>query len=356
MRSLSDTIARIASLKRAQARSEAETRPQHLGELVGFGDNPGALRAKIYVPAGLPENAALVVVLHGCTQTAAGYDAGAGWSRLAEREKFAVLLPEQQRANNAALCFNWFSPEDTRRDRGEAASIVAMVEAMIAAHRLDASRVFVTGLSAGGAMAATLLAAYPEKFAAGAIIAGLPHGIAATVPEAFDRMRGHGIPDAATLEATLRLASAHAGPWPAVAVWHGDGDRTVDPANAEALLAQWLAVHGLDPAPAAVVTAGDHVRRTWRGPDGRVVVEAHVIADMGHGTPLDPADGLGTAGAYMLDVGVSSTLEIARFFGLADASEIRLPAARKPAAPAAKAANDVGSVIENALRSAGLMR
>lgn len=143
MRSLSDTRARIASLKRAQARSEAPASPEHLGELAAFGDNPGALRARIYVPTDLPPTAPLVVVLHGCTQTASAYDVGSGWSRLAERQKFAVLFPEQQRANNAALCFNWFLLEDTRRQRGEACSIASMIDAMIDAHRLDGARVFV---------------------------------------------------------------------------------------------------------------------------------------------------------------------------------------------------------------------
>ena len=92
---------------------------------------------------------------------------------LADLHGFAVLFPEQQRANNANLCFNWFVPEDIRRDSGEALSIRQMIEAMVVAHGLDRSRIFVTGLSAGGAMASAMLATYPEIFAGGAIIAGL---------------------------------------------------------------------------------------------------------------------------------------------------------------------------------------
>ena len=105
-----------------------------------------------------------------------------------------MLFPEQQRANNANLCFNWFVPEDIRRDSGEALSIRQMIEATVVAHGIDRRRIFVTGLSAGGAMASVMLATYPEIFAGGAIIAGLPYGSAATIPEAFDRMRGHGGP------------------------------------------------------------------------------------------------------------------------------------------------------------------
>ena len=116
-------------------------------------DNPGALRMLAFVPPGLAPGAPLVVVLHGCTQTAAGYDAAAGWSALATAHGFALLFPEQVRGNNANGCFNWFETGDSRRGGGEAASIAHAVAAAVAQHRLDPARVFITGLSAGGAMA-----------------------------------------------------------------------------------------------------------------------------------------------------------------------------------------------------------
>src|SRR6476646_2384924 len=102
-----------------------------LRELHDFGTNPGALRMFTHLPSGLADQSALVVILHGCAQTAASYDHGAGWSTLADRYGFALLLPEQQRANNPNGCFNWFQPEDTQRDSGEAASINQMIETMI---------------------------------------------------------------------------------------------------------------------------------------------------------------------------------------------------------------------------------
>src|SRR6185312_7450197 len=108
-----------------------------LREICGFGSNPGALRMFTYLPAGLADQSALVVVLHGCAQTAASYDYGAGWSTLADRYGFALLLPEQQRANNATGCFNWFQPGDTRRGQGEAASIQAMVTKMVHENGID---------------------------------------------------------------------------------------------------------------------------------------------------------------------------------------------------------------------------
>jgi poly(3-hydroxybutyrate) depolymerase len=121
MGSISDTIARLR--KPLPSTFHAAGRNNNLAPYEGGGSNPSALRALLHVPPGLSPDAPLVVVLHGCTQTAADYDHGSGWSELAERFGFAVLFPEQQRANNPNLCFNWFSPEDARRGSGEVESI-----------------------------------------------------------------------------------------------------------------------------------------------------------------------------------------------------------------------------------------
>ena len=204
-----------------------------LQDLSAFGSNPGALRARLHVPARLSERPALVVVLHGCTQTAAGYDHGSGWSRLADRHGFVLLYPEQDRANNANLCFNWFEPGDIARGAGEALSIHQMIEAAVATHVIDRDRVFITGLSAGGAMASVMLATYPGTFAGGAIIAGLPYGCASSVQEAFGAMRARGARRPDALAALVRHASGHQGPWPTISVWHGTRDgpwrRTASP-------------------------------------------------------------------------------------------------------------------------------
>lgn len=185
MRKLSDTIARLAALRAQHPRHTRDPVPlNRLQTLTDFGSNPGGLKAKCHLPEALPEGAPLVVVLHGCTQNVAAYDYYSGWSQLADRSGFALLYPEQQHANNSNLCFNWFLSNDTSRNSGEALSIRQMIQAMIVAHGLDARRVFIAGLSAGGAMTAAMLAAYPELFAGGAIIAGLPHGAATTIPEA----------------------------------------------------------------------------------------------------------------------------------------------------------------------------
>jgi poly(hydroxyalkanoate) depolymerase family esterase len=383
LRNLADTISRLANNK-ARLQAGKTPRPSvkdRLTDMERFGSNPGALRGRAFVPSTLEPRAPLVVVLHGCTQTAAAYDHGAGWSHLAERHGFAVLYPEQRRENNPNLCFNWFQPHDTARGTGEAHSIRQMIDALSAAHDIDRDRIFITGLSAGGAMAASMLVTHPEIFAGGAIIAGLPHGAASTVPEAFDRMRGHGVPDAAQLQRILRQSSEHDGPWPAISVWHGEADRTVAPANADAILAQWQAAHGVGDVSPLIDMAGGHRRRRWHDANGRVVLEHYSIARMGHGTPVNPRTGIGNAGPYMLDAAISSTHHIAHSWGLgdlasADALPIRQPQAHEaqthqirpreiPARPDQAAptgspydthTGGIKKVIEDALRSAGLMR
>ena len=166
MRTMSDTMAQFAAFGARQGSFHMPgSSPSRLESLADFGSNPGRLRGHGYCPAGLARKAPLVVVLHGCKQNAGDYDHRSGWSQLADLAGFALLYPEQSPGNNPNLCFNWFRPGDTRRDSGEALSIRQMIDAMIAAHGLDRDRVFVTGLSAGGAMANVMLATYPEVFA-----------------------------------------------------------------------------------------------------------------------------------------------------------------------------------------------
>lgn len=249
MRNLSDTLERLRAIRGMYWGMDIDGTSHPLSDLNEFGLNPGALRAKTYVPADLPPNAPLVVVLHGCTQAAAGYNRGSGWSDLAERYGFAVLFPEQQRLNNLNLCFNWYLEGDTRRDVGEALSIRQMVESVVTREGLDRKRIYIAGLSAGGAMVSAMLATYPDVFAGGAIIAGLAYGSATTIPEAFDRMRGHGGPSEGKLQASVRDASTHEGPWPIVSVWHGGNDRTVEASNMQTIVGQWRKVHQLQKKP-----------------------------------------------------------------------------------------------------------
>ena len=275
-----------------------------------FSPNPGNLRMFSYLPDGLKAGAPLVVALHGCGQTANGYGTGAGWCELADQIGFAVLAPEQKAVNNPNTCFNWFNREDVTRGEGECASIAAMIRTMVEEQRLDGRRVFITGLSAGGAMAAAMLSTYPEMFAAGAIIAGLPFGAAQNVRDALDAMRSAPLRSPRAWGDLVRHASGFAGPWPRISIWHGALDGTVNINNAQASLAQWADVHGLALVAAMQEMADGAVRLSW---DDRL--ELYTMPALGHGTPVDSRD-VGGAAPFILDAGISSSRRIAQFWGL----------------------------------------
>jgi len=312
-------------------------------ETKDFGSNPGNLRMFSFAPDNLQPAPGLVVVLHGCGQTAAAYDLGAGWSTLAKHYGFALLMPEQQSLNNVNGCFNWFNPEDTARDRGEACSIRQMIARAVEDIGIDRTRIFVTGLSAGGAMTSVMLATYPEIFAGGAVIAGLPYGVANNMREALSGMFQSPPRPASELGDLVREASPHKGPWPKLSVWHGSADRTVNPANANEIVKQWLDVHQLPPTPMSEGTVNGYPRQVWWNADGETVIESYTITDMAHGTPLGIGDNdkrYGTQGAFLIEAGISSSYQIANFFGLTEwirRSQVATkPSVKLPAKPPAK--------------------
>ncbi len=230
----------------------------------------------------------------------------------------ALLFPEQKRANNALGGFNWFRRSDSRRGCGEPLSIRQMIGQVVDDHAIDPSRVFITGLSSGGAMTSVMLATYPEVFAGGAIIAGLPYRSADTLMEAIFRMKGYGGPSDLELDALVRGASKSTGHWPTISVWHGDSDMVVDSSNADSIVRQWQKIHKVEGMPTQIATVDGFPRRVWRNAGGREVIEEFLIGSMGHGTPIRAGgdEGLGEEGKCMLEVGISSTRHIAHFWGL----------------------------------------
>jgi len=344
-------LATVLALLSAPGRPEAaETR-----EVLGVAPNPGGLRMLTYLPdGGLPADSPLVVALHGCTQDARAFDDESGWAGLADRHRFALLLPQQEPTNNADGCFNFFLAGDSRRDSGETASIAAMIERMRADHAIDPGRVYVTGLSAGGAMAAVMLAAYPELFAGGAILAGVPYGCADTAGDpalAWQKwwfrltwagfgeagwaayacgIGRHGFPLPTPFqhgpEAWAERVRAAGAPvpaaWPRVSLWQGSADRTVNPLNLAELTDQWTAVHGVDERPEEDRVVGPYRHRTFADAQGLVRVETYLVEGLPHAVPVDP-DGAAACGrvadAHFVDDDVCAAQLIARFWGLAPA-------------------------------------
>ncbi len=269
-----------------------------LVEVGDFGSNPGRLSMFVHNPAkSLLPSAPLVVLLHGCGQTAAAFVRDTGWAALADQLGIPLVLPEQSGDNNQGRCFNWFRPTHVGRGSGEAMSIRQMVATAVERFGSDPARVFITGLSAGGAMTAAMLAAYPDVFAGGAVVAGLPVGAAISTTEALARMAEAGPQRsrAGWAEQVRHAAPAgYSGPWPRVSIWHGGADRVVDPANAHLLAEQWSAVHGLNSVGASADAQG---REIW-GPKEQPAVELRILPGVAHVWPSDAA------------------FQIARFWGL----------------------------------------
>ncbi|WP_240486732.1 PHB depolymerase family esterase [Hyalangium minutum] len=317
-----------APLEEAPEVAQVQSR---LTAVTGFGTNPGALRMYKYVPANMPANAPLVVAMHGCTQTAAAYEA-TGWTALADILKFYVVYPEQVSSNNQNACFNWFEPGDITRGQGEALSIKQMVDAMKAAHSIDASRVFVTGLSAGAAMTHVMAATYPDVFSAGAVMAGIPYKCATSMTDAFTCMSpGVDKTPTAWRDLVKGAYSGYTGSYPRMSLWHGTSDYVVKNTNQTEGVEQWTAVHGIDMTADVSDTVAGYPHKVYQDAAGKALVETYAITGMGHGTAIDPATkfpgtsvACGTAGAYVLDTDICSTWQVAKFFGL-DNSDTAAP-------------------------------
>ena len=276
-----------------------------------FVGDVGELGYKLYIPAELDTaNAPLLLMLHGCTQSADDFARGTHMNALADTHGYVVAYPEQNATRNANRCWNWFRSSDQTRDGGEPALLAALTRQLIATHGLDKRRVYVAGLSAGGAMAAVLANTHSDVFAAIGVHSGLPIGLASDVPSAFAAMRNGGQRHKAS-------ASNHtARPVPAI-VFHGDKDATVHPGNGHGVIAQSLADHGVKAAAAkgASVERGTspggrgYTRTVYRLDDGSVAAEHWVIEGAGHAW-----SGGDASGSYTDPNGPDASEHMLRFF------------------------------------------
>ena len=296
-----------------------------------FGDNPGHLQMMVYSPSGIKENAPVVVVLHGCTQSARDFDDETGWIKLANDKKFHLLFPETNSSNNIQKCFNWFEPADIRRNSGEALSIANMVKWFLNNHSVNHNKVFITGLSAGGAMSAVMAATYPELFNAVGIVAGVPFGCADSVVSALLCMKGGSwFFDVGTESVNfykepsewgdfVRRASNFKGKFPRVSIWHGERDSVVKAVNAGELVKQWTNIHGLDLDSYVEDTVESAKRRRFLNQRGESIVELYLIEGMEHGQAVKPgntASSCGKAAPYILSADICTSYHLADFFNL----------------------------------------
>jgi len=253
---------------------------------------------KLYVPARRPDGPmALVLMLHGCTQSPDDFAAGTGMNALAEERGLLVAYPAQSQQANANRCWNWFNPSDQRRGAGEPAILAGIAQAVMESHPVDRHRVYVAGLSAGGAQAALMAAAYPDLFAAVGVHSGLACGAASDIPSAFAAMR-QGSPGQGT-----RLGVP-------MILFHGDRDQTVHPGNADALLAQALPT-GLRRSTEQGRQPDGHrwTRVQHRDDAGRVRVEQWTVHGAGHAW-----SGGRTEGSYTDPAGPDASRAMVDFF------------------------------------------
>jgi len=314
---------------REDAGAEVADRVSTPGRFVdsSFTGATGTRAFKLFAPAGFEgESLPLVVMLHGCTQDPDDFAAGTRMNELAQAEGFVVLYPAQAARSNSHKCWNWFSPADQRRGSGEPALLAGMVRHVLQTHPIDRDRVYVAGLSAGGAMAAILASEYPDLFAAAGVHSGVASGAAHDVASAFSVMKNG--PAAAS---SWPSASAMTWPTPArdskaeasrsltpapVIVFHGDADSTVAAVNGDAVIA--AALTGVD-AVAETVAPADaggkrRVQRTiWRGAsassDAPTLAEHWVVEGAPHAW-----SGSASTGSYTDPDGPDASRQMLRFF------------------------------------------
>lgn len=267
----------------------------------------GSRPYKLYVPSGYRpgQPLPLVVMLHGCTQSPDDFAAGTRMNLAAEAHTCLVVYPGQTASANMQRCWNWFSEDDQHRDRGEPALIAGITREVMRDYTVDPRRVYVAGLSAGGAAAAIMGDAYPDLYAAIGVHSGLACGAANNMRSAFAAMQGGAPPTVSAARAGVQR------PIVPLIVFHGDRDTTVNLRNAEAIVTQSAGAATLRQHADTGHVPGAHAftRTLYATPDDRTVIEQWVVHGAGHawfgGSP---------AGSYTDPRGPDATREMLRFF------------------------------------------
>jgi poly(hydroxyalkanoate) depolymerase family esterase len=302
---MTEALRRLTGLARGAGPSAAEPLADGAQFLEGsFSSGAGSRAYKLYIPsthrdAVMP----LVVMLHGCKQSPDDFAAGTRMNALAEEQGCLVVYPGQPKSANPQKCWNWFSPGDQQRDQGEPALIAGITRQVMRDHAVDPRRVYVAGLSAGGAAAAIMAQAYPDLYAAAGVHSGLACGAARDVSSALSAMRQGAATTPAPGDENARAV-------PTI-VFHADQDRTVHPRNGDQVIAQFAGVAGLTTeAQRGQVPDGHAYSRTIHADaEGRSVLEQWVVHGGGHAW-----SGGSAAGSYTDPRGPDASREMLRFF------------------------------------------
>ncbi|MFM0335795.1 extracellular catalytic domain type 1 short-chain-length polyhydroxyalkanoate depolymerase [Paraburkholderia fungorum] len=265
-----------------------------------FSNSAGQRPYKLYVPTVYKgEPLPLIVMLHGCTQNADDFAAGTRMNAMAERHGFIVVYPNQLQAANQSKCWNWFKPSDQHRDQGEPSLIAGITHEVMARYRVDPARVYVAGLSAGGAMADVMLTTYPDLYAAAGVHSGLACGCAKDLPSALAAMKG----------GKARRHHARSEPQRPIIVFHGDADTTVHPSNAAELIAAFDTGTATLSGPTRTPTAQRDSTVQWLRSANGVEAEYWSILGAGHAWA-----GGSQRGTYTDASGPDASAEMVRFF------------------------------------------
>ena len=268
----------------------------------------GSRSYKLYIPSRhAVGRRGLLVMLHGGTQDGDDFAAGTRMNDLAEEHGLIVAYPSQSKAANPSLCWNWFTPGNQIRGVGEPSIIAGITKDIIATCDVDPARVFVAGLSAGGAMAAVMGATYPDLYAAVGVHSGLPYRSAADLPSAFAAMRGDAGPRG--LRSRKSRSAANDGPRIRTIVFHGDADNIVHPSNAANIVGAAKEGESIERAEARHTAIRAHTRTVTRDKTGTVVVEQWLIHGSGHAWSGGSQDG-----TYTDPHGPDASSEMLRFF------------------------------------------
>jgi poly(hydroxyalkanoate) depolymerase family esterase len=321
LRFLSAFFLLLLSYSNAQSQQNSS-----LTQIENFGDNPGNLKMFVHENDAqkITDPKPLVIVLHGCGQNAQDVATLTGWNKLSDSNKFIVLYPQQKMINNISACFNWFNNKDIENGKGENESIFEMISYMQLHYKIDSTKIFITGLSAGAAMSVVMLATHPSLFKSGAIFAGCAYKLATNPLAAFSVMGGNKkISKDELVKNISNQNQSYKGKYPSLIIYQGLNDQIVNHKNAALLITQWAGINKCDSIPTKTETSfmsvPDITRFTFNDINGKPVVLYYEIKKLGHQLLIKPGDAFnegGKKGSYGVDKNFHSTYQTAKDFGI----------------------------------------